>query len=117
MVNVHDYAHSLARALKQSGEYQGYAAAKRRLDSNQSAQQMVADFHKKQIELQAAILQGGKPSDAQQEALERLYTVIQGSADARDYLAAEQRLATILNDIYRIIGEAVDLQLPAGKAT
>lgn len=115
MVNVHDHAHSLARALKESPEYKAFAAAKKRLEANKGAQQMVGDFHNKQIEVQSLVLQGQKPSAAQQEALQKLYGVIQGSIDARDYLAAEQRLATILNDIYKIIGDAVELQLPAGE--
>lgn len=112
MVNVHDYAHNLARALKDAPEYQEYQTAKSKIKGKSTAEKMVADFHKKQLELQSVLLQGKEPSAEQQEALQRLYGIIQGDADVREYLAAEQRLGTLLNDIYKIIGEAVDFDLP-----
>jgi cell fate (sporulation/competence/biofilm development) regulator YlbF (YheA/YmcA/DUF963 family) len=112
MVNVHDYAHSLARALKESQEYRAFKAARERIEQKPAAKEMVADFHKKQLELQSLALQGKEPSQQQKEALERLYGVLQGDPDVRDYLLAEQRLALLMNDIYKIIGEAIDLDLP-----
>lgn len=116
MMNVHDYAHSLARALKESTEYRAFRAAKDRVKDNSAARQMIDDFHKKQIELQSLALQGKEPTREQQEPLQRLYGVIQGHADVREFLAAEQRLGVLLSDIYKIIGDAVDLELaPGGK--
>lgn len=111
MVNVHDYAHSLARALKESPEHKAYTAAKSRIKGKRSAEEMVADFHKKQLELQTQAMQGKEPSDQQKAALQQLYSVIQGDPDARDYLMAEQRLGVLLQDIYKIIGDAVDFDL------
>lgn len=112
MVNVHDHAHTLARALKESAEYRAYAAAKARMKGNNTAEQMVADFHKKQLELQAQAVQGKEPTAEQKASLERLYGVIQGHSDARDFILAEQRLGVLLNDVYKIIGQAVDLEAP-----
>lgn len=112
MINVHDHAHTLARALKESPEQKAFKAAQTRIKAKPSAEQMVADFHKKQMELQALALQGKEPTAQQKEALERLYGIIQGDADVRDYLMAEQRLGVLLNDIYKIIGEALDVQPP-----
>lgn len=111
MVNVHDYAHNLARALKESPEHKAYTAAKGRLKERPTAEQMVTDFHKKQIELQAAMMQGKEPSAEQQEQIQQLYGIIQGDSDVREYLTAEQRLSVLLNDVYRILGEAMDLQV------
>ncbi|HYG57728.1 MAG TPA: YlbF family regulator [Symbiobacteriaceae bacterium] len=115
MVNVYDYAHSLARALKESQEYRAYQAARARIKAKPAAEEMVKDFHKKQLDLQALVLQGKEPSKEQKEALERLYGVIQGDADVRDYLAAEQRLSVILNDVYKILGEAIEVELPGAE--
>ncbi len=114
MVNVHDYAHSLARALRDSPEHKALATARQRVKGNATAEQMIKDYHNKQLEMQAEVLQGKEPSQAQQEALQRLLTIIQGSADVRDYLQAEARLGTLLNDIYKILGEAVELDLIPG---
>lgn len=113
MINVHDYAHNLARALRESPEVRSFSAAKAKIKGNSPAEQMVADIHKRQMELQTLAMQGKEPSPEQKEALERLYGVIQGHPDVRDYLMAEQRLGILLNDIYKIIGDAVDLDLSA----
>jgi len=115
MVNVHDYAHSLARALKESQEHKAFLAAKSRITGKATAEKLIADFHKKQMELQAQVLQGKELTQEQQEGLQRLYAVLAQDADIRDYLAAEQRLGTLLSDVYKIIGEAVEADLSFGK--
>jgi cell fate (sporulation/competence/biofilm development) regulator YlbF (YheA/YmcA/DUF963 family) len=112
MVNVYDYAHNLARALKDAPEYKTLAAARAKLKGRPSAEEMVRDIHKKQLELQTLAMQGKEPPKQQQEALERLYAVVQNDADVRDFLMAEQRFSVILNDVYKILGEAVDIDIP-----
>lgn len=115
MVNVYDYAHSLARALKESQENQAFQAAKSRIKGKPAAENMIADFHKRQMELQSQVLQGKQLTAEQQEGLQKLYAVLAQDPDIRDYLAAEQRLGTILGDVYKIIGEAVEMDLPFGN--
>jgi cell fate (sporulation/competence/biofilm development) regulator YlbF (YheA/YmcA/DUF963 family) len=115
MVNVYDYAHSLARALKESPEYRAYQSAHVKVKTKPSAEQMVKDFHKKQIELQSLALQGKEPTQAQKDALERLYGVISGDSDVREFLQAEQRLSVILNDVYKILGDALEIESPVGQ--
>ncbi|MBY6274660.1 MAG: hypothetical protein CWE10_00355 [Symbiobacterium thermophilum] len=115
MVNVYDHAHSLARALKESQEYKSFQAAREKIKGKPAAEQMIADFHKRQMELQAEVLQGKELTQEQKEGLERLYNVLIQDLDIRDYLMAEQRLGTLLSDVYKIIGEAVDVDLPFTK--
>lgn len=111
MVNVYDHAHSLARALRESQEYRTLVAAREKIKGNSAVENMIKDYHTKQMELQALQLQGKEPSAAQKAAFEQLASVIQSSVDARDYLMAEARFGTMLQDIYKIIGEAVEVDL------
>lgn len=111
MVNIHDYAHNLARALRESPEYRSYKAAREKIKSNAAAKQMIEDFQRRRLELQALSLEGKEPSKEKQEALSQLLTVISGHADAREYLAAEQRFGVLMGDVYKIIGDAVELDL------
>ncbi|MBP2016835.1 cell fate (sporulation/competence/biofilm development) regulator YlbF (YheA/YmcA/DUF963 family) [Symbiobacterium terraclitae] len=115
MVNVYDHAHSLARALKESHEYRSFVAAREKIKGKASAEKMIEDFHKRQLELQAQVLQGKELTQEQKEGLERLYSVLSQDVDIRDYLMAEQRLGTLLNDVYKIISDAVDVELPRAK--
>jgi cell fate (sporulation/competence/biofilm development) regulator YlbF (YheA/YmcA/DUF963 family) len=112
MVNIHDFAHSLARALRDSPENKGFQAAKAKIKGKSGAERMIADFHKKQLELQTQAMQGKEPTQQQKDALEQLYGVIQGDPDVRDYLMAEQRLGVVLNDVNKIIAEAIDADVP-----
>lgn len=112
MVNVHDFAHSLARALRESPENRAFQAAKAKIKGRSAAEGMIADFHKKQLELQAQAMQGKEPSEEQKAALEQLYGVIQGDSDVREYLMAEQRLGVVLNDVNKIIAEAIEADAP-----
>lgn len=113
MVNVHDYAHSLARALKESPENRAFQAARSRIKGKAAAEKMVADFHQRQLELQSLALQGKEPSAEQKEGLERLYSIIQTDPDVRDFLMAEQRLGVLLNDVNKIIADAIEADTPA----
>lgn len=110
MINVHDHAHSLARALKQSQELLAFRAARDKVMARSSAKEMLADFEKKRLELQALAVQGIELTAEQQEGFQKLYDVIALDPDLQNYLQAEARLGQLLGDIYRIIGEAVDVQ-------
>jgi cell fate (sporulation/competence/biofilm development) regulator YlbF (YheA/YmcA/DUF963 family) len=107
MVNVYDYAHNLARALKECPEYHAFQNARTRLKAKPAALEMVKDFQKKRLDLQAIVFQGKEPPKEQKEALERLLGVIQGDADVRDYLMAEERFGVIVNDVSKIISDAI----------
>ena len=110
MVNVYDHAHSLARALKQSPEFQTFKAAREKVMARESARKMVEDFERRRLELQAQALQGKEPTAEQKESLQKLYEVVSMDGDVRNYLAAEMRFATILSDVQKIIGEAVEVK-------
>ncbi|HEY8347754.1 MAG TPA: YlbF family regulator [Symbiobacteriaceae bacterium] len=112
MVNVYDYAHNLARALKECPENKAFQAARAKIKGKPAAEQMVADFHKKQLELQSQALQGKEPTEEQKEGLQRLYNIIQTDPDVREYLMAEQRLAVLLQDIQKIIADAIEADIP-----
>lgn len=109
MVNVYDYAHNLARALKESEESKAYQAALVKIKGKASIESMIGDFHKKQLELQAQMLQGKELTEAQKGALESLYGVIAQNPDAAAFLMAEQRLGNLVNDIMKIVGDAVQM--------
>ncbi|MEW8977519.1 MAG: YlbF family regulator [Symbiobacterium sp.] len=115
MVNVYDHAHGLARALKECQEYRMFKEAREKLKAKPSAEKMVADFHKRQMELQAQVLQGQELTEEQKQGLERLQEVLMQDMDIRDYLLAEQRLMRLLNDVSKIISDAVDVELPIAK--
>ena len=61
--------------------------------------------------MQVSVAGGGKPDPAEMERLQKIMAVLQLSQDATRYLMAEFQLQKMLADIYKILGEAVDIDM------
>lgn len=110
-MNVYDKAHELARALSASKEYRDYKAAKGRIEQDETTKRMLRDFKKRQLQLQAAYLSGRQPDEKELDTFKKLSELIQHSPDISNFLQAEYRLNTLMSDIYKILSEAVDMDL------
>ena len=110
-MNVYDKAHELARALSASREYRDYKAAKEKVYQNETNKKMLMDYKRKQFQLQASYLSGKKPSEEELDRFKKLSELIQYSQDISSFLQAEYRLNTMVSDIYRILSQAIDMDL------
>ena len=107
---VYDTAKQLARELKDSAEYREYDAAKARAMENGSTRVLIGEYNKLQIRAQAAMLAGDRENEALQK-LQKVGELLQFDADASAYFMAEFRLKRMLGDVYKILAEAVDVDL------
>lgn len=110
-MNVYDKAHELARELKNSPEYQEYQRCKEVAMENETQKALIQEYKKLQFQLQVSVAGGGKPDPAEMEHLQKIMAVLQLSQDATRYLMAEFQLQKMLADIYKILGEAVDIDM------
>ena len=110
-MNVYDKAHELARELKNSPEYQEYQRCKEVAMENETQKALIQEYKKLQFQLQGSVAGGGKPDPAEMERLQKIMAVLQLSQDATRYLMAEFQLQKMLADIYKILGEAVDIDM------
>ncbi|MDR3349190.1 MAG: YlbF family regulator [Acidaminococcales bacterium] len=106
-MNAYDLANQLARALKEGQEYSKLLAAKSVLGADGDAQKMVKDFLAKQAQLQLETLSGKEAAAGKQEQLQKLYELVVQNQKGRDYLQALMRFQLLLDDIYKILGDAV----------
>ncbi|MBR3271509.1 MAG: YlbF family regulator [Clostridia bacterium] len=109
---IYDNARKLADELKNSEEYRAYRAAKERAFQNDSTKNLIAEYHKLQRKTQASVL-GGETNQELMQQLQKLGEVLQFDADAAAFLMAEYRLNTMLGDVYKILAEAIDIDLSA----
>ncbi len=109
---VYDTAKLLAKELKDSVEYREYDAAKTRAMENSSTRALIAEYNKLQIRAQAAMVAGDRESESLKK-LQKVGELLQFDADASAYLIAEFRLKQMLGDVYKILAEAVDVDLSA----
>lgn len=106
-MNTYDKGNELARALKESQEYKNLCAARRELDSEPEARDMVRNFLRKQMEMQLEVMSGKADAKEKEQALQKLAELLAMNARSRDYLAAYFRFQQIMTDIYKMIGDAV----------
>ena len=108
---AYDKANELAGALSESTEYKVLKQVKTKIDANPKSKEMVADFKKRQFELQALQMSGQKIDDEKLNQIQSLYQVIILNPDIAEYLNAEFQFSQIMSDVYKIISKAVDIDM------
>ncbi len=108
---MYDKAHELAKALADSPEYKVLKAAKVKVNANPKTKEMLSDFKKKQFEVQTLQMSGQKLDDDKMNQIQSLYQIVSLNPDIAEYLNAEVVFSRIFSDIYKIIGDAVEIDL------
>lgn len=107
---VYDTAKRLADELKNSEEYRDYHVIKMRALENKTTRALIEEYNKLQIQAQAAMIAGDRESESLKK-LQKIGEVLQFDADASAYLMAEFHLKRMVGDVYKILAEAVDIDL------
>jgi len=107
-MNPYDAAHALAKALRESTEFKELKEAQVNLKADRSALNMLTDFRKQQFELQKQQLSGIEVADEQKEKIEKLFEVISLNNLVKNFMQSEYRVAVMLQDVQKAIGEATD---------
>jgi len=110
-MNVYDKAHETARALKESSQYKQYLKARDILKADQGSWQMVKDFRARQTQIQRQILAGEEPPADKIKEIQELSDIISSSPRVVDFFRAEMEVIKVVEDIQRILVQAVDLEL------
>ncbi len=107
---VYDQARALADSLKRSEEYTAYKALKDRLFESEANKALYKEYKQLQFKAQAAIMTGQADEELQQQA-QRITDIMQLNNDMVAFLQAEYRFHQVMGDIYKILGDAVDVDL------
>jgi len=105
---VYDKANELAKLLKESNEFREYKTTKEKAFENDTTASLI----KLQLAAQAAMV-SGKKDDETMQRLQKIGELLQLNQDASAFLFAEYRLNRVVSDIYKIIAEAIDVDLGA----
>ncbi|TGE32659.1 YlbF family regulator [Desulfosporosinus sp. Sb-LF] len=111
---TNELAYELARTLKESNEFKQFLKSKEKVMSDANNHKMVREFQLKQWEVREAQMLEQEISEEKQQELERLYSLVSINPTAREYLEAEFEVSRIVNDIQKIIGEAIQDAMPIG---
>lgn len=106
---TYDNAHKLAKSLKECEEYKAYKKLEKKILANEDTKKMVIDFRKRQFEIQRVQMMGQKVDESKIEKIKELQEIMIKDSTVSEFMQAEYRLSQMLSDIYKIIGEALDL--------
>ena len=109
-MNVYDEAHGLARALKESNEFKEFDRMRKEVEQDADVSQMLGELQKLQIELQTAQMTGSQPDADTMSRMQSLSTMLATKPLAAKFMQTEAAFSVMMNDVFRIIGEAVGLQ-------
>ncbi len=112
---VYDTAKLLAGEMRNSVEYREFSAAKERAMENATTRSLIEEYNRLQILAQAAMIAGERESESIQK-LQKIGELLQFDKDASAYLMAEFRLKRMLGDVYKILAEAVEIDLSSLEA-
>ena len=102
-VNVYDLANELERGIRSLPEYEAVLAAKARIDSDEEAQKLWAEYTQVQNRIQMAMQMGQMPSEDEQKDMAELGQRIEANAVLKNYFDQQQRLAIYIQDIEKIV--------------
>ncbi|MBR6027577.1 MAG: YlbF family regulator [Clostridia bacterium] len=107
----YDAAHTLARAIRESEEYQTYHELKERVMANETNAALIREYKKLQVSLQMAAVSGASPDPEDVQRFQGINTVLFAQQEVAQYLLAEMRLTQAMADIFRIITDAAELDM------
>lgn len=112
---VYDTARQLAAELKNSTEYKNYHNLREQVRENDTTKNLLDEYHRLQLQAQAASMQG-KPDDALMQKMQKIGEVLQFDQNASAFLIAEYQISRMLADVYKILAEAIEIDLGALEA-
>ncbi|MEG1547650.1 MAG: YlbF family regulator [Clostridia bacterium] len=107
---VYDKARELAKLLSESEEFKTYRESRDKAMANDTTKALIKEYHQLQLQAQASMVSGNK-DDLCMERLQKIGEVLQLNPDASVYLMAEFRMNRMLGDVYKILADAIDVDL------
>ena len=106
-MNVYDEAHSLAKAIKESNEFKEFDRIRKEVDKDKECSDMLKELTELQVQLQTAQLAGQQPDKEVFARFQSLSTMVMTKPLAAQYMQAQMAIATMMNDVFGIVGEAI----------
>lgn len=106
-MNLYDHAHNLARALKESGEYQGLLKARKQLESDPKNKEMLSEFRRYQWKMEKSRALQQEVDEITRRRMEQLGELVGANPTIQEYLMAEYRFGQVMVDIQKILSEAL----------
>lgn len=106
---VYDQARTLAKAIKDSPEYKLLKHRKDAIENDGQLKKMFSEYRAKQFEIQKLQVLGQKVPEDKMQSFRQMHDLVTANSPLRDFIEAEQRFATMMADLQRIMVEGLEL--------
>lgn len=109
-MKIYDEAHNLAKAIKDSEEYQNYKKLHDEINNQESVKSELQLFQTQQIELQKRQLSGEKLTEEDLASAQSIYDELIKNEIVAQFFDAERKLNLVMADVSKILGEVMDFR-------
>ncbi|GMA56615.1 cell fate (sporulation/competence/biofilm development) regulator YlbF (YheA/YmcA/DUF963 family) [Alicyclobacillus sacchari] len=111
-MNPYDHAHALAKAIREWEPFLRAREAVRALDQDPSAKDMLIDYLRRRMRMEAKQLRGDRLTEEEVSTMQKLAEVVQLNVNVNKYLQADRELQTLLMDVHAILAKTLaDVQV------
>ena len=109
-----DYSstYRLAQDIRDSEEYKTYHEMKETVMADETTAALIREYRKLQLSLQMSTVSGQTPEQEDMQRFSGISTLLFSKPEVSAFLLAEMRLQQALADIFRIVTEAADVEMP-----
>ena len=75
-MNFYDNVHEMVKKLKETEEYTNYVSMKEKIKQDTNIYAKIKEFKEKQRQQQLRYIEGTKPTEAEQQYMQNLYSII-----------------------------------------
>ena len=109
-----DYSstYRLAQDIRDSQEYKTYHELKDSVMSDETTAALIREYRRLQMSIQMAAMGGSAASAEDMQRFSGISTLLFSKPEVSRFLLSEMRLQQAMADIFKIVTEAADLDMP-----
>ena len=105
-MNIYNSILTFSNDFKNCDEVKEFKRLKKKIDENAENKKIIDDFHKKLYDYQIAKQNGEDVSDREKQ-LSDLNVILMSNSEISEFVAAEVRISTIMNDIVKMLEDTI----------
>ena len=105
-MNIYNSILTFSNDFKNCDEVKEFKKLKKKIDENPENKKIIDDFHKKLYDYQIA-KQNGEDVAEKENQLNELNSILMSNSEISEFMAAEVRISTIMNDVANYVSEYI----------
>ena len=109
-----DYSstYKLAQDIRDSDEYKTYHELKETVLADETTAALIKEYRKLQMSIQMTAMSGATANEEDMQRFSGISTLLFSKPEVSRFLLSEMQLQQALADIFKIVTEAADLDMP-----